>query len=646
MIGTGAERGLTPVKGPLPLLTMGNGPSLAALVASGTVRVGAGTVLGPAAVVVPQGAVTGFPTGNWPAKVLGDDGREYAAWLGSGVGIAHLALICGPVYLGDRVFVGFRATVFNARIGADCTIGAHALVCDVEVPAGRAVPPGAIVTSQAQADRLPLVSAAETALAQYVTTVLLGSETAAEPPLERLTVSDSGAPGPIPAAPHTTPVTATTMATTMATTQVSVEDVVRQFLAQGYRIGVEYADERRYRMGSWHSCATVVAASEREALAAVGACAAEHTGCYVRVFGIDAQTKRRVGEFMVQRPQAPFVPGQEVRGYQPVAGGTATRATAGGGSVPGSIDPVALNYIRQWLSAGYKLGTEHADERRFRTSSWHTCAPIAATSEAGAIAALEACMAEHQGEYVRLFGIDPKGKRRVAEVMLQRPGDAPPPSTGSVAVANGARSGPMAAGVNDTVRQWLAAGHKIVAEHADERRFRIGSWHGCAPIEAVTEANVLAALANCIAEHPGEYVRLVAVDPKAKRRVAEVMVQRPNGAGASPSAPTSTSAPTTAASTVAAAGSPAAQPEDGEVARQVREWLMAGHKIAMEYADARRFRIGSWQSCPPVTATTEAGVMAALRAYRQQYGGQYLRVVGINAISKQRVGDRIVQRAG
>jgi carbon dioxide concentrating mechanism protein CcmM len=314
----------------------------------------------------------------------------------------------------------------------------------------------------------------------------------------------------------------------MATTQVSVEDVIRQYLAQGYRIGVEYADERRYRIGSWHSCATVAVSSEREALAAVGTCAAEHPGCYVRVFGVDVASKRRVGEAIVQRPQAPFALGQAVTGSRPATGGGSPN-TAGTG---GRIEPGALTHIRQWLAAGYKLGTEHADERRFRTSSWHSCAPIAATSEAGAIAALEACLTEHQGEYVRLFGIDPKGRRRVAEVMLQRPGDGPGTvSTAAAPVPSAAVGGGMATAAIETVRQLLAAGHKITAEHADERRFRTSSWHSCGAIEAVTEANVLAALAQCVAEHPGEYVRLVGVDSKAKRRVAEVMLQRPNGSG-------------------------------------------------------------------------------------------------------------------
>jgi len=36
--------------------------------------------------------------------------------------------------------------------------------------------------------------------------------------------------------------------------------------------------------------------------------------------------------------------------------------------------------------------------------------PISTNNESEAIAALETCVANHAGEYVRLFGIDPKAK--------------------------------------------------------------------------------------------------------------------------------------------------------------------------------------------------------------------------------------------
>ncbi|MGB3208721.1 MAG: ribulose bisphosphate carboxylase small subunit, partial [Crinalium sp.] len=37
------------------------------------------------------------------------------------------------------------------------------------------------------------------------------------------------------------------------------------------------------------------------------------------------------------------------------------------------------------------------------------------------VPALEACLQEHSGEYVRLIGIDPKAKRRVQEMIIQKP---------------------------------------------------------------------------------------------------------------------------------------------------------------------------------------------------------------------------------
>lgn len=79
--------------------------------------------------------------------------------------------------------------------------------------------------------------------------------------------------------------------------------------------------------------------------------------------------------------------------------------------------------VRQLIDQGYSIGIEHADQRRFRTSSWHSCAPIQNQGQSEAIAALETCLAEHPDEYVRLIGIDPKAKRRVVETIIQKPKD-------------------------------------------------------------------------------------------------------------------------------------------------------------------------------------------------------------------------------
>ncbi|NEP55410.1 MAG: carbon dioxide-concentrating mechanism protein CcmM, partial [Moorea sp. SIO3C2] len=72
--------------------------------------------------------------------VEGDNGKAYSVWLAPGVTLTHKALVHGPAYLGEGCFVGFRSTIFNARLGAGVIVMMHALVQDVEVPPGRCVP--------------------------------------------------------------------------------------------------------------------------------------------------------------------------------------------------------------------------------------------------------------------------------------------------------------------------------------------------------------------------------------------------------------------------------------------------------------------------------------------------------------------------
>nr|6HAS_A Chain A, Ribulose bisphosphate carboxylase/oxygenase activase [Nostoc sp. PCC 7120 = FACHB-418]6HAS_B Chain B, Ribulose bisphosphate carboxylase/oxygenase activase [Nostoc sp. PCC 7120 = FACHB-418]6Z1G_A Chain A, Ribulose bisphosphate carboxylase/oxygenase activase [Nostoc sp. PCC 7120 = FACHB-418] len=77
--------------------------------------------------------------------------------------------------------------------------------------------------------------------------------------------------------------------------------------------------------------------------------------------------------------------------------------------------------IRQILSQGHKITFEHVDARRFRTGSWQSCGTLHIDAESDAISTLEACLVDYDGEYVRMVGIDPKGKRRVVETIIQRP---------------------------------------------------------------------------------------------------------------------------------------------------------------------------------------------------------------------------------
>ncbi|WP_088240567.1 ribulose bisphosphate carboxylase small subunit [Calothrix rhizosoleniae] len=78
------------------------------------------------------------------------------------------------------------------------------------------------------------------------------------------------------------------------------------------------------------------------------------------------------------------------------------------------------------------------------------------------------------------------------------------------------------------VRDLLAYGYKIGVEHVDERRFRTGSWQSCNVGTIDAESDAISTLKQCLTEYSDEYVRLVGIDPKAKRRVVEQIIQRPN----------------------------------------------------------------------------------------------------------------------
>lgn len=85
----------------------------------------------------------------------------------------------------------------------------------------------------------------------------------------------------------------------------------------------------------------------------------------------------------------------------------------------------------------------------------------------------------------------------------------------------------------EQIREILSQGYKIAIEHVDERRFRTGSWQSCAIGTIDGKSDAISALESCLADYANEYVRLVGIDPKAKRRVVEKIIQRPNGKVAS-----------------------------------------------------------------------------------------------------------------
>ncbi|MGD1809188.1 ribulose bisphosphate carboxylase small subunit [Dapis sp. BLCC M126] len=82
-----------------------------------------------------------------------------------------------------------------------------------------------------------------------------------------------------------------------------VREQIKKILQDGLKIGMEYADKRRYKTGSWKSCGKVENQREKEVVDAVENCLAEHQNDYVRLIGIDSNLKRRVVEKIIHRPK-------------------------------------------------------------------------------------------------------------------------------------------------------------------------------------------------------------------------------------------------------------------------------------------------------------------------------------------------------
>ena len=499
--------------------------------------------------------IHGLEQGN----VEGDDQSPYSVWIGKNTSITHMALIHGPAYVGDDCFIGFRSTVFNAHVGDGCVVMMHVLIQDVTLPPGKYVQSGSIITTQQQADRLPNVQAPDRQLATQamgVNDALRSGYHCAEnlacitPVRTQLEKTFNGHSAQIDSAqsdssPASDSSSSTSNFSQMQNTRLdpAVVERVRQLLSQGLKIGTEHADPRRFKINAWNSCTPSQSSREGEVLAGLEKCLAEHSGDYVRLFGIDTRLKQRVSELVIQRPGDAAIG----RVSAPPSSSSHTSYSAPKASyAPSSsgLTPEVIEKIRYFVSQGYKLGTEHADPRRFKINAWNSCSPIQASRESDAIAALQSCMAEHSGQYVRLFGIDTKTRSRVSEVVIQRPGGAPtsnghaapsyapPAATNSYASSssygssgsNSNGNGHLKPEVVSQVRQMVSQGYRIAAEHADKRRFQTSSWTSCPPIQG---GDVVNALERCLAENSGAYVRVVGIDTKTKRRVSEIIVQRP-----------------------------------------------------------------------------------------------------------------------
>jgi carbon dioxide concentrating mechanism protein CcmM len=482
-------------------------------------------------------------------RVVGDDGKPYSVWIGKNSSITHMALIHGPAYVGDNCFIGFRSTVFNAKVGDGCVVMMHALIQDVELAPGKYVPSGAIITNQEQADRLSDAQPDDRKFAAHIISINDSLRAGYR------CVDDIAcvAPDYNNSHTHTGPSTLD-LPLQQGNHSILHPDVVssvRSLLAQGYQIGTEHANKRRFQTSSWTSCASFNSRHESDILKGLETCLQDHNGEYVRLIGIDTTAKRRVLETIIQRPGDN--PGQsQVRNVQHSSAPTNSNPVGHAGPTTGAMigaNSDLTSIVRQLVSQGCKVAIEHADKRRFQTSSWHSGNAITSQTESAIIAAISDCIANQPNDYVRVIGIDPHAKRRVFEQIVHRPGQSASASnTGSFSNTNHASSQASQASSFNTgsantsattssslltieaveaISRLVAQGCTIFTEFADERRKKSNAWETGGQVAGRNTNEVVKSLESIVRDRQKSYVRVIGVDQKAKKRVAETVIHRP-----------------------------------------------------------------------------------------------------------------------
>ncbi|WP_019504421.1 ribulose bisphosphate carboxylase small subunit [Pleurocapsa sp. PCC 7319] len=604
-------------------------------------------------------------------RVVGDDGKEYSVWIGSNTCITHMALIHGPAYIGDECFIGFRSTVFNAKVGDGCIVMMHALIQDVEIPPGKYVPSGAVIVNQQQAERLPNVIDSDRSFAHHVVEInealLAGYRCADDNACVNPQAYNARERNKADASLISDVRNENDYKNSVGNMSLSsdIRTQVRSLLAQGCIISTEHANKRRFKTKSWLTGERIESRNENHVVSELESVLREYQGEYVRLIGVDPKVRRRVVEMIVQRPEDS--PGEGT--VKTIA--THNRGRNRGGrnrsgystSTSGNLGGDVAQQIDSLINQGCSIGIERASKRRFKTKSWLTVGQVEGGSNK-VFSAIEQAMAEYPNEYVRVVGADNNAKRRMAEIIVQRPGQAPVQSSRSYSGSNysngnGGRasyssnggSGSLDSEVVQQVRSLLAAGYQIGSEHADKRRFKTKSWKTCSPIDSSRESEVVAALEDCLAEHKGEYVRMLGIDSQARRRVAETIIQRPNdnpkanGNGKDRSYFVADYTSSDKHNNQPAHYNDFSQRQlSNESVQEIRSLLAAGYKIGVEHADKRRFKTKSWKSCPPIDSRHELDVVASLKVYLSEHSGEYVRVLGIDPKNKRRVAETIIQR--
>ncbi|MEB3226500.1 MAG: ribulose bisphosphate carboxylase small subunit [Synechococcus sp.] len=574
-------------------------------------------------------------------RVAGANGHDYSVWIGDRSCITHMALIHGPAYIGNDCFIGFRSTVFNARIGDGCIIMMHALVQDVEIPPGKYVPSGAVITTQQQVERLSNVTDADRTFARRLMAIN-GAFFGDQPETHQATITEQST--------HSSSTNTSGTSDNQSVGNMSLNgdlyNQVRGLVAQGCTFTAEHANKRRFKTKSWLSAGFVEGRSADQIIANLNRVLADHTGEYVQLIAVAPNSKTRTAEIIVQRP-GNSAPVQS--SVSPNYSNPSSNNGSGAISQPAAVGGDISSQIRSLAAQGCTFTAEHANKRRFKTKSWLSAGFVEGHSAEQIIANVNGLVGQYAGEYVQVIAVDPNSKSRVAEIIVQRPGETASLSTTSASASHRGSAVVNTAAGSDAASQiagLAAQGCTFTAEHANTRRFKTQSWLGAGFVEGHAAHQILANVQAIAAQFPNEYVQLIAVDPTTKTRAAEIIIQRP-GNSAPVQTPVSTSSFSSSTPTVSSSngfGGHSGGVLSSEVVSKVRSLLMQGYKIGTEHADKRRFRVKSWSSCGTIDSTQESEVLRRLEACLQDHSGEYVRMIGVDEAAKKRVLEEIIQR--
>ena len=624
----------------------------------------------------------------------------YSVYISADSIISHKSIIHSPAFVGANCFVGLRSTLFNARLGEGCVVMMHALIQDVEIPPGRCVPSGSVITSQHQADQLPKVRPEDLEFAKEVVGVSgqslsprtssrqVPSYSSKKSSKNLSRDSSRNTSSRQPSHRQSSQFSTATEGAAMQAQRLSSEIVqqVRGYLSQGYRVGMEHADKRRYRSGVWETCTPIKETREQAVFSALENCLAEHTGEYVRMFGINPALKQRVGMVTVQRPgDAPIAKTAASGGsygggdsYGSSSYSNQSYSNNGGGSANnGSLPAGVAQEVRNLLSGGYMIGTEHAGPRHYRSNVWKVCSPIESRNEREVFAKLEHCLDEHSGEYVRMFGIDSGSNSRTATTTIQKANGKPvnvearPVANASSSARSGGyaqpsqnysqSSGSASNEVTQAVSRIIHSGNHVGVELADKRRYRSGIWQTASSISASSESAAISQLQNFLDQNADKYVRIFGINIQTKTRGAATTIQKPGQQGQSGSQSSSGNGVSTSGREAARGPINANPPHyddpaylnrgesggmDAAVMDQVTQIINQGHKISIEFADKRRYRSGIWKTGPALNVRRPAEAISALGKQLAQHPNDYVRLIGTDPNAKRRVAELTIQRPG